>query len=267
MPRPAPATPGQTRARALPRARALNLSRLADATDAALAPLLAAHAPAALDLSSRTALTGACLDSEALARACTRLSLAACRALRGSALAALARHPLARLHTLDVSDCPQLRDEHLAPLGRGLAVLRAARCDGLSGAFAAGFAGGRLGELNLSGNCNAALGGSARAFAALAGTLTVLSVADCAALTDAHVAALTRLRVLDVSACSGLTSAAFAGLGALQVLYMGGCRQAAMDAGALEHLGAAQGLVVVEMTDCAPALVRAARARGLPVRV
>jgi hypothetical protein len=262
---------------AFPRATALNLSRLActpsaaaprDAGDAALAPFLPGLRT--VDLSTRTALTGACLP--ALAAHCTALNLTACRSLRGPALSAFAG---SRLHTLDVSDCPQLQDAHLAGCS-GLVVLRAARCSGLAGTFAEHFRGGRLEELNLGGCEHPALGGEATlaAFTALS-SLRVLCVARCPGVRDAHFAALSAaagsgmvaLRVLDISFCSGLTSAAFAFLGTLQILYMGGITQPAVDAAALGPLNGAGGLQALEMSMCSPSLVRAARARGLPVQV
>ena len=257
-----------------PRAQAVNLSCLKDAADAGLlacAPSL--RGLRGVDLTARQGITGDCFAA-LLAESCLHLNLSSCRSMAGRALAGAFAPPASRLHTLDVSDCAQLLDEHLAPL-RSLAVLRAQRCNGLTGAFVAGFAGGRLRELNLSGCENARFGSeeTCRAFSALRG-LHTLSVARCPHLRDAHFAALAAgegaaLRVLDMSSCAGeeLTGGAFAHLRGLEILYMGGCVQASMTG---EDLRAAfagsRSLKVLAMSLCTPTLIRAARALELPVR-
>ena len=275
---------------AFPAAQAINLSRLGGAGDADLAACAQLQLRA-VDLSSRLGITGATF-APALTPHCTHLNLAGCRGVLGSSLAAF--HPsLSRLHTLDISDCPGLRDEHLAPLGGGLLVLRAARCSGLSGAFARHFQGGRLQELNLSGNSHPDFGApaSAAAFGALS-CLATLCVARCAGLTDAHFEALagaggggggagssrsssgggtwglSSLRVLDISECSSpaLTAASFRHFGGVRLLYMGGCRQQGIDASAMSYLGGGS-LELLAMSFCRPEVVRAGLAMGLPVRV
>jgi hypothetical protein len=238
-----------------PRARALNLSRYASASDADLVPSL--RGIERWDLSSRGGIRGSCL--ELLAPSATHLNLSSCRGLQGSLLAQAFSSPGSRLHTLDISDTANILDEHFAGLGT-LRVLRAARCTGLSGEYLKYLP--RLLELNIAACAAPAL----EYFGALR-QLTTLNVSSCEGITDEHFLALAqggvKLAVLDMSKCLRITEEAFPYLSSCRLLYMGGCNQDAF----LRNWEYLRSLEVLEMSFCHKNSIQGARAARLPVRL